>query len=881
MFNKSYNAILCNSENQAHDIQLTYKSHKKNTITQLPLIQLIDRWLIEKYMDYCMVNPVEKAYKVLNGVEEKFIWEKIIRDHLLKNKEIAIATSGIDDLCKMAINANRLITEHLISEEELNENITYKETRFFSEWRNIFIKFCTEKNLATKYNLTRQCIDLINRNGFVVNEDLYIIGLDEKKPLYESLILNLSKKNNVIRHESTLNPKANVTVQSYDTYDDEIYGIIGWIKNKHKLNQRRLLIMTPALDYLQNKIQSAINREIQPNIYESLDNCNIVYSSLRRPLSVEPIIRAAYDLIRLNEDRPISIKTFNELLLFSNWVDNDGFEDRQKFGVYLLKLNRPEMTLRSIIHLMNNDPKIKHLNLTTLSEVLNICVKNQKKWTTKRKISTWSSLVEGYLSSINWSNINNLLSFEINSINNLYNVFNEVNLSIMGKENFSFNAYLERFFYYLENFVPRQFNIDATIDLYGYHENPLKDYDAVWLSNMNDNFWPGKVEYNPFIPKILQNKYHIYDADYINKIHKLVQFRLTSATAELQISYCLKDKDASLRPSPGLGNAIHVKKNPINNTVDLSLSQELIDDSYAEIIEGEIHINSGRSCLEKQKKCPAWAFYEHRLGCRQYDTDEQDTVSRRAEGQLIHKALEIFWLNHKSSNMLIQMSEKVLKNEINEVVNCVIGQYITDYPNINPTFVSFETEHLQETLFNWLIYEKNRPPFTVVACEKPYQIKVGRISFTIQVDRIDKLHYGSNLLIDYKTGNAPPSRKSLFSKNNLELQLPIYAGFSGIENLSGVAIGWINRKNNNLYGVTSHSTEVITRNLHGKIDSTDINCWQDLVDNWVLDLERVANDYLSGNASVTFIDGEAFDYCKVLPLLRLAEKKYQFEHYEY
>jgi hypothetical protein len=70
MFNKSYNAILCNSENQAHDIQLAYKSHKKNTITQLPLIQLIDRWLIEKYMDYCMVNPVEKAYKVLNGVEE-------------------------------------------------------------------------------------------------------------------------------------------------------------------------------------------------------------------------------------------------------------------------------------------------------------------------------------------------------------------------------------------------------------------------------------------------------------------------------------------------------------------------------------------------------------------------------------------------------------------------------------------------------------------------------------------------------------------------------------------------------------------------------------------------------------------------------------------
>ncbi len=880
MVNKPNNVILCKTENQAQDVEFLLKIQQKDSSFKLTPIKVLDQWLAEKYQDYCMVNSIEKVYKILNGIEEKFLWEEIIRNHLLKNGDDFLSEINIDDICKMTISANRLVTEHLITDEELSKNVAYKEARYFNEWRYTFNKVCEDQKKITKYSFIKQCIKIIKSFEFVVNEDLYIVGLDEKIPLFESLIDSLSKTNNIMKHESSLIKKANVIERQYHSYDDEIDGIINWIINNHQKNQYQLLVITPALDYFQNKIQNAIDRKIQPKIFDSLNTDNITRSSLRRPLSIEPIIRAAFELIKINEDKPIAIKVLCELLLFSNWIDIEGFEDRQKFCDYLYKLNRPKLSIKSIIQIIMNDPNISHLDLSKLTKVLNINFKNQKKWKEHKKVKEWAWLIEDYLKSINFSIVNSLLNIEINNINSFYDVLNEFNISPINEDKMEFGEYLNRLFYYLENFVSKQPDGQTTIDLYGYHEHPIKNYDAIWLSNMNEKFWPGRIEFNPFLSKTLQKKYHIFDEIYIDQINESSRLRLESISNELIISCSLQENDSILRISPSIKNATYIKKDKQNKKDALFLIQELIDDSYANPINGEIYIKGGRICLEKQKSCPAWAFYEHRLGTLTYNADKQDILTKRAEGELIHKILEMFWTKHRNSKVLIQMSNEKLIDEINGFIDTAIDQFIEKHQDINPLFVDYEKKYLEEIVLKWLSYEKIRPPFTVLECEKSYEIKVNRIKFTVKIDRIDALENESKLLIDYKTGNTPFSRRSLFSINNRDLQLPIYAAFSGIESLGGVSIGWINRKNVNLYGITSDPNTIITSNLNGRIDSSDINCWQDLINYWIFDLEEVAKDYLSGNASVTFNEDEVFDYCEALPLLRLAEKKYQFENYE-
>jgi len=101
-----------------------------------------------------------------------------------------------------------------------------------------------------------------------------------------------------------------------------------------------------------------------------------------------------------------------------------------------------------------------------------------------------------------------------------------------------------------------------------------------------------------------------------------------------------------------------------------------------------------------------------------------------------------------------------------------------------------------------------------------------------------------------------------------------------IDNLNGVAIGHMNRDKINLYGITSQNVEIITKQLSSKIDHPNINNWENLLSLWQKRLEKLAEQYLSGDVPVTFNEKIDFTYCDILPLLRLAEKKYQFEKYE-
>ena len=76
--------------------------------------------------------------------------------------------------------------------------------------------------------------------------------------------------------------------------------VTDWIKAKQEPNLNHLLIISPALERFQIKLQNHIDREIQPKIFTNIEYENIYNSSLRRPLSKEPIISAAFNLIKLN-----------------------------------------------------------------------------------------------------------------------------------------------------------------------------------------------------------------------------------------------------------------------------------------------------------------------------------------------------------------------------------------------------------------------------------------------------------------------------------------------------------------------------------------------------------------------------------------------------
>jgi len=127
--------VICMTENQVEDIRMIFKDkHQKKTI-QLPGIYSLNRWLKKEYQEFCMIGPIGEFFNIMNGIEEKLLWERIIKNDF--NNQ-SLLKGQIDGITDKVISADRLIRENIISKDELKKNETYQELRDFNEWRNQF-----------------------------------------------------------------------------------------------------------------------------------------------------------------------------------------------------------------------------------------------------------------------------------------------------------------------------------------------------------------------------------------------------------------------------------------------------------------------------------------------------------------------------------------------------------------------------------------------------------------------------------------------------------------------------------------------------------------------------------------------------------------------
>ena len=120
MINESYTVIVCENDIQVNDIRLTFKKQSNSNVLKIPKIITIDNWLASEYQDYLIIEKIEELY-VLNGIEEKIIWEDIINSDLKKRQESKV--SDITNIAQQAINANRIISTYHIDAKELQKNI--------------------------------------------------------------------------------------------------------------------------------------------------------------------------------------------------------------------------------------------------------------------------------------------------------------------------------------------------------------------------------------------------------------------------------------------------------------------------------------------------------------------------------------------------------------------------------------------------------------------------------------------------------------------------------------------------------------------------------------------------------------------------------------
>jgi len=816
---------------------------------------------------------IKMPYRVLNGIEEKLLWESSIKQY----KKSFFDLSNIENLSETAMQANRLIDQFNISENTLKSEERSEEHAFFNAWRLLFKKNCSDKNVITFNNLLKICEEHIRNGDISIGHPICFFNFELTTPIEDSFIKACKTQVDIELFKA---PQIEPYIESrvFLNEEHECMQIVEWCKTQIE-NNKKILIVTPQLDQIIDRLTSMLDKTFHPETFTpSLSQQKRIYQfSLNTPLFHLSMVYLNLMLIELAARGNSKINELKNILRHNGWSDSKELCGRYKLINYLERKRRGNISIKDLIEMSE---LIVDLNdeIPNLKTHLNQIHASHHEWRIKRNPSGWIKVFDIYLRNIQSSLLNPKNAFE----ESIYEAWNKTNETIASLDNMmgdiSIQEMLDIFQYYLKKTTHQhEHQGNFKIDILGFHETTYENYDATWIMNLNEHLWPAPHQYNPFIPIKIQHDRHIntHEKRHLNASKILEKFTHTSPFVTL--SYAKKIGEEEIFPSPTLHDFISsklledmnykFKKNEFNQK-DI----EYIEDSTSSKIEVLQTIKSGIKLLEAQSICPAWAFYEFRLGAKQIEDEDEENLTTRLRGNLFHKTLEEFWTEYKSSSQVNALNKKELSKKIQEIAHKNISIEKKNYPRILSEFFNIEEMRLVSYLEKWIRHELKRGDFEIKETEKNISIQLGCLGFNIKIDRIDEVNQ-NNIVIDYKSGTTKTLNEWFLNAYG-ELQMPFYALFASNKPIDAIAIGVINSPKPQWIGIGRDKDL-----LQGIKDSsaTKYQSWDDLISFWKCRIDNAIKSYESGNAAVKFTREKDLAYCKVKPILRLPERILQFE----
>jgi exodeoxyribonuclease-5 len=307
---------------------------------------------------------------------------------------------------------------------------------------------------------------------------------------------------------------------------------------------------------------------------------------------------------------------------------------------------------------------------------------------------------------------------------------------------------------------------------------------------------------------------------------------------------------------------------------------EYIYDARAPEVGADEHVRGGTGLLAAQAACPAWAFHEYRLGAAVLPapTFGLDALVR---GSLLHAALEAFWTGRGLAE-LQAMDAAMRAAEIGRVVGLALDAHDRDAVEpLPPRLRALEAQRLAELIATWLEVEATRADFRVQACEERQRLDIEGLGINVVVDRVDRLADGRLAIIDYKSGRSDRT-KTWADARITEPQLPIYAALAFPDRaVAAVALARVTREDPAFLGVAEEAGLLpgvaALEDQRRRFGAADFPDWPTLRACWAERIREVAREVKQGAAAVVFDDEKHLQYCQVKPLLRLAERRRQFE----
>lgn len=845
----------------------------------------LGQWLAT-LADEALLSGIADLPMALDPFAERLLWEKVIAASLTE-------AAPLFDIQGMAASAAEAHALARIWNIRPGSGQLSDEAKLFLGWQAEFEKRCRASGWLDQASLHRQLVELIAAGHFTLPAAISFAGFDRLTPLEQSLIGALTARGVAVEqlaNQSVANSARHVLACADS--EAECAAVAAWAKAHLDVNPAaRLGIVAPDLAGVRDRLEFALDDALHPALLRP-DAAEVVRSfnfSLGRSLADLPLIRVGLDLLALGSGRAkVEQSRLSALLLAGGWGAAEAEADGRARLDAALRRDLPYFTtLPALIRLAGRLAEEQLALCPQTVAALDAFVTAMSGVAKSLHPGEWSAVFRQALQAAGWPGDRALSSHEFQA----RRAFGEV-LDGFGRFDgllgaLSLNEAVRRLSQLCRQriFQPETRGRPA-IQVLGVLESAGLGFDALWVLGMNDDLWPPAARPNPLLPAELLRAAGAAHAsaevelDFATRVHA----RLSLAAPAVTFSYAQADGNRVLRPSPLIAGLPPLAEAPAAvESLARQLAQqaatacEQLADAVAPPVGDGEKVSGGSWLLRAQAICPAWAYYQFRLGAEAMD-EAVEGLDPAARGTLVHEALEAFWTAVRSSQALAALGESARRQAIAEAVTQALQSFELDRRVTLPArFRELEAARLEKLLDVWLTVEGKRgAEFEVIACEQPAEVEIEGIKVKMVVDRIDRLADGRQVIIDYKTG-AAIDYKNWAEQRITEPQLPIYAALVADE-VTAVVFAKVLLDKPAFAGVADEKdilpgVQGVGDEKQKIFDPAEFPDWIAVVMHWRERLHAVAKEVRQGEAGVMFADEKALLYCEVKPLLRLAERR--------
>ncbi|MBM2839047.1 MAG: rexB [Deltaproteobacteria bacterium] len=816
---------------------------------------------------------------LLSGTRSQALWERVVSSDRFLSKDIAM-NSGV---AKTAYDAYTMIREYRIT---LPDDIYLtEEAKALKRWTETYEKEVDRLGFVEQASLSEKVTELIRNRSILVPDRVVLAGFDEISPWMASLIKVIEGGGG--RVEFWPQDKGNLKPVYVREYSDEVEEVIQasrWARKTLRPGTR-IGFIVPDLERYKKIIRREFTSELNPDaVFPWKDTKDVFNMSLGAPLSEEPLVKTALDILSIGEEA-VDINEISAVLLSPYFAGS--YEE-------YLSLARLDATMkkdgRFIVSLAGISRIIDRNKMSSLSGFR----KRMDKWVKalgesgKRDLpSCWSGSLSILLKNIEFpSKRYTLTSSEYQALKGWKGLLEGLASldDILGRINRS--EAISHLTKMANDTIHQPESLECPIQVMGLLESSGLYFDHIWILGAHSDAFPAQPSPNPFIPLFVQKRYDLPHSTPERELvfSKRLLSKVFNSSHFFEVSFpkVVDKKEVFVSPlfdslenpplKKGDAGGFISESSRIKDAVHSGMAiEDMQTDADIPPDEEELGmIKGGTSIIKDQSWCPFRAFAIHRLKASGVDAPALG-LSLQNRGSIVHATLKVFWDRvGGSAGLKTIIANKELDRYITESVTEAFKKFYPIEP-LSERYLELERDRVSGLLREWMEgVESKRGDFTVEKTEYQTDFAIEGLTMKARLDRIDSVNDGKKIIIDYKTGEC--NKNDWLTERPKEPQLLVYNLVDSFDAISFAKVkpgecGFIgiSKEDDILPKVISLEKDV---KLREKLQG--INTWDELTESWKGVVNSLARQFMEGKNAVDPIE-KACEYCELKGLCRIVE----------